>query len=1061
MMKNGNRRELVEALILVVLFTALAFVSCASASTTYTVCQNGCNYTSIQAAVDAAEPGDTIEVHSGTYYENVNVTKQLILKGNDTGSGKPVVNGGGNGSVITLSADGITLDRFTVTNASDDAGVNVTANESTITGTNASNNNYGIRLHYSCNNTITGNTANYNNYGIYLYHSGNNSIKSNTFVHDGLFVYYSYQNTVAENTVNVKPLVYLEDASDTVVTDAGQVILVNCTNITVEDLELSNTCIGVMLWRTVDSLISNNTVSNNNRYGINLYDSSNDNSITGNNVSSNNRQGIVLDSNSNNNTITGNYALDNGNNGILLTDSCNHNAIKGNNVCNNSYNGIFLDSAGINNISGNNVSNNGEYGIFLRNSSNNNSVYDNTVCNNSYNGIILSLSCNHNTILCNTLCNNSYNGILLYRSSNNNTVTDNTACNNHYNGIFLSLFSNYNTISGNIVCNNSYSSGIFLNSSTNNILSGNTACNNAGEGIHLFFSNNNSITGNNASSNSNGIYLFTSSNNTMTGNNAGNNYNDGFYLTSSSSNNIKRNNVYNSNGGIYLDDSSDNNAITDNTFVNTGLFVHYSYQNTVAENTVNGKPLVYLEDASDTVVTEAGQVILVNCTNITVENQELSNTTVGIALLKTEDSIIANNTVNNNAKYGLSLEPFCANNTIYGNTACNNLYNGIFLSYSSNYNTITSNNVSNNLFNGIFLSLYSHHNTITGNYACKNYDNGISLDLFSINNLISGNYACKNYDNGIRLASSSNSNTITGNNASSSYNNGILSGTSYNNIISNNTLSSNRRNGIRLYASDNNTITGNNVSSSSNTSYGIEFEISHGNKIYLNNFINKTNNVLSYNSTSIWNSPEELSYSFKSGTHTNYMGNYWSDYKDNYPDAGEKIAGCGIWNTPYSVDGDGDTDNYPLVEPEGNYIIETGGRNHFDTGSPANPYPSISGTYNGTIKPEQTITVSRLYTYPCKGTGGHTESIRLWNSTFNVTTTWKGYQSNWQNIAFDDSFTLVKDKIYYYTIRTGSYPQVIHNQTFTNEYGTINCTKFTEVNGRVYYDWIPAIKLLP
>ena len=40
----------------------------------------------------------------------------------------------------------------------------------------------------------------------------------------------------------------------------------------------------------------------------------------------------------------------------------------------------------------------------------------------------------------------------------------------------------------------------------------------------------------------------------------------------------------------------------------------------------------------------------------------------------------------------------------------------------------------------------------------------------------------------------------------------------------------------------------------------------------------------------------------------------------------------------------------------------------FDTGSPANPYPSISGTHNGTITPNQTITVSKLYTYPCSGT---------------------------------------------------------------------------------------------
>jgi len=48
----------------------------------------------------------------------------------------------------------------------------------------------------------------------------------------------------------------------------------------------------------------------------------------------------------------------------------------------------------------------------------------------------------------------------------------------------------------------------------------------------------------------------------------------------------------------------------------------------------------------------------------------------------------------------------------------------------------------------------------------------------------------------------------------------------------------------------------------------------------------------------------------------------------------------------------------------------------FDTGAPSNPYPSIPGTHYGTITPNQTITVNKLYTYPCEGTGGHTESIR-------------------------------------------------------------------------------------
>ena len=131
----------------------------------------------------------------------------------------------------------------------------------------------------------------------------------------------------------------------------------------------------------------------------------------------------------------------------------------------------------------------------------------------------------------------------------------------------------------------------------------------------------------------------------------------------------------------------------------------------------------------------------------------------------------------------------------------------------------------------------------------------------------------------------------------------------------------------------------------------------------------------------------------------------------------------------------------------------------FDTDAPINPYPSIAGTHNGTIKPSQNIDVQKLYTYPCPGTSGHTEYARIWNSTLNATATWQGYQTDWRNITFNDTFTLVANETYNYTIRTGSYPQIIHNQTFTNEYGTLTCTEFTDANGKKYYDWIPAIRL--
>jgi thermitase len=132
----------------------------------------------------------------------------------------------------------------------------------------------------------------------------------------------------------------------------------------------------------------------------------------------------------------------------------------------------------------------------------------------------------------------------------------------------------------------------------------------------------------------------------------------------------------------------------------------------------------------------------------------------------------------------------------------------------------------------------------------------------------------------------------------------------------------------------------------------------------------------------------------------------------------------------------------------------------FDTLQPEEPYPSMPGIHTGTITPQETLMVSKLSTYPSPGTGGHTTYARIWNdSSFNVTASWTGYRGDWQTITFDQVFLLKAGKTYNYTIETDSYPQIHHNATLTTPAGTITCTSFTDRNGRVHHDWIPAIRL--
>jgi parallel beta-helix repeat protein len=71
-------------------------------------------YKSIQEGINAASPGDTIYVLSGTYYENLVININLILKGE--GKDTTIIDGGKNGHVIYAQAT-CTISGFTIRNA--------------------------------------------------------------------------------------------------------------------------------------------------------------------------------------------------------------------------------------------------------------------------------------------------------------------------------------------------------------------------------------------------------------------------------------------------------------------------------------------------------------------------------------------------------------------------------------------------------------------------------------------------------------------------------------------------------------------------------------------------------------------------------------------------------------------------------------------------------------------------------------------------------------------------------------------------------------------------------
>jgi len=335
--------------------------------------------------------------------------------------------------------------------------------------------------------------------------------------------------------------------------------------------------------------------------------------------------------------------------------------------------------------------------------------------------------------------------------NHHNVKIKNCIVTNFLYGIYLSS-SSKNTLAFNKVRRNAF--GIFLQSSNHNTFASNIASSNTYVGILIGLSSNyNTLTSNTASSNHIGISLHSSSNNTLIGNTASNNNYAGIVLDSSSNNNLMSNMM--EKDGIYIRGSD---------------VSHFNTHSIDATNTVNGRPVRYLKDISDmTVPRGAGQVILANVTNVTVENQNVSYVSFGIKIAFSSGCTIRHNTVSEN-KHGIYLLS-SSNNSLRSNIVSDNEY-GIFLLSSSN-NSLRSNIVSSNE-NGIFLSS-SSSNTLRSNIASDNRY-GIHLHNLSNYNILTSNTVSNNSGSGIYIGSgirlyNSNNNVLTNNNAD--YNQGF------------------------------------------------------------------------------------------------------------------------------------------------------------------------------------------------------------------------------------------------------------------------------------------------
>jgi parallel beta-helix repeat protein len=362
-------------------------------------------------------------------------------------------------------------------------------------------------------------------------------------------------------------------------------------------------------------------------------------------------------------------------------------------------------------------------------------------------------------------------------------------------------------------------------------------------GIGVVESSNTTICGSNVTANDWGIILFNCSKSNMVFSNyLAENWENIYFHKSSDQ--ILSGNVIN---------TSDNSFCFDIVGSEPRHFVHSIY----ASNLVNGKPVYYLVNQTDLVLTsvthpQVGYLVLANCTNITVDGLSLADTGPLLMLAYTTNSTIANTIITNSTNqgyYSVLLES-SYNNTFTVNNITEN-DEGIYIRNSS-FNTFSANNFMNNGA-GIVFHSFSANNTLIGNNIANN-GAGIGFER-SCNNTLAGN-------------------TIIGNEC-----------------------------GIFLTCSSSNSIYENNITGSSGC--GIYIAQSSDNSFYHNNFLDNPNPVelLMGSEHNFWDD------GYPSG------GNYWSGYSDTDMYSGpyqNETGSDGIWDHPYVLNAE-NQDNYPTV----------------------------------------------------------------------------------------------------------------------------------------------------
>lgn len=167
----------------------------------------------LAAALARAQPGDTLTLAPGTYTGPIVIDRTLTLDG----GGAAHIDGGGQGSVITVTAENVTVTGLIVTGSGEshdgiDSGIQLTktAHGAVVENNVLKGNLYGVDIHGAKNSRVTGNVIegqqhekmNRRGNGVYVWNAPGAVVDGNEirWGRDGIFVNSSKKNTFTNNT---------------------------------------------------------------------------------------------------------------------------------------------------------------------------------------------------------------------------------------------------------------------------------------------------------------------------------------------------------------------------------------------------------------------------------------------------------------------------------------------------------------------------------------------------------------------------------------------------------------------------------------------------------------------------------------------------------------------------------------------------------------------------------------------------------------------------------------------------------------------------------------------